>query len=125
MKNTIAMIFFLILVSRIKHLILLKKCVIKLRLKHNKKYFSIYYKCVTLKVCTIPPDMALLLASVFRTLSFHEDCEMFYFYRYLDLLKDKTQYPCLIDSAGTVISFPPITNSNNTKVLNISDQPGG
>lgn len=37
-------------------------------------------------------------------------------HKYLDLLRDKTQYPCLLDSAGTVISFPPITNSNNTKI---------
>ena len=36
--------------------------------------------------------------------------------RYLDLLANKTQYPCLGDAAGTVISFPPITNSNSTKV---------
>ncbi|XP_062607398.1 leucine-rich repeat-containing protein 47-like isoform X1 [Saccostrea cucullata] len=37
-------------------------------------------------------------------------------HKYLDLLKDKIQYPCLLDCTGAVISFPPITNSNNTKI---------
>ena len=41
---------------------------------------------------------------------------MFYYDRYLDLLKDKVQYPCLVDGEGHVISFPPITNSDKTKV---------
>jgi len=36
--------------------------------------------------------------------------------RYLELLKGKQLYPCLVDSAGVVISFPPITNSDVTKV---------
>ncbi|KAL5017258.1 hypothetical protein ScPMuIL_006847 [Solemya velum] len=36
--------------------------------------------------------------------------------RYLDLLKDKVQYPCLLDADGHVISFPPITNSDKTKI---------
>ena len=39
------------------------------------------------------------------------------FSRYLYLLTDKTQYPCLLDGEGTVISFPPITNSDKTKVI--------
>ena len=38
------------------------------------------------------------------------------FSRYLDLLNRKTHYPCLVDSDGKVISFPPITNSDVTKV---------
>ena len=37
-------------------------------------------------------------------------------FRYLDLLSDKTQYPCLVDGEASVISFPPITNSDKTKV---------
>lgn len=37
-------------------------------------------------------------------------------HKYLELLKGKTLYPCLVDSSGVVISFPPITNSDVTKV---------
>ncbi|XP_069136167.1 leucine-rich repeat-containing protein 47-like [Argopecten irradians] len=37
-------------------------------------------------------------------------------HQYLDLLKDKVQYPCLLDGDGEVISFPPITNSEKTKI---------
>ncbi|XP_033747381.1 leucine-rich repeat-containing protein 47-like [Pecten maximus] len=37
-------------------------------------------------------------------------------HQYLDLLKDKVQYPCLLDGEGDVISFPPITNSDKTKI---------
>ncbi|XP_076107801.1 leucine-rich repeat-containing protein 47-like [Mytilus galloprovincialis] len=37
-------------------------------------------------------------------------------HKYLDLLKDKVQYPCLVDGEGHVISFPPITNSDKTKI---------
>ncbi|XP_035229535.1 leucine-rich repeat-containing protein 47-like [Stegodyphus dumicola] len=37
-------------------------------------------------------------------------------HKYLYLLKDKQLYPCLTDSSGTVISFPPITNSDATKI---------
>ncbi|XP_046548902.1 leucine-rich repeat-containing protein 47-like isoform X1 [Haliotis rubra] len=37
-------------------------------------------------------------------------------HKYLDLLKDKVQYPCLLDGDGHVISFPPITNSDKTKI---------
>uniref|UniRef100_A0A0B7A6W0 B3/B4 tRNA-binding domain-containing protein n=2 Tax=Arion vulgaris TaxID=1028688 RepID=A0A0B7A6W0_9EUPU len=37
-------------------------------------------------------------------------------HKYLDLLKDKSHYPCLRDADGDVISFPPITNSEKTKV---------
>ena len=47
---------------------------------------------------------------------FHQSQTVFYFDRYLDLLKDKVQYPCLVDGEGHVISFPPITNSDKTKV---------
>lgn len=36
--------------------------------------------------------------------------------RYLYLLEGKPRYPCLQDSSGKVISFPPITNSDDTKV---------
>lgn len=38
-------------------------------------------------------------------------------HKYLLLLKGKQRYPCLTDSAGVVISFPPITNSDNSKVI--------
>ncbi|XP_063173771.1 leucine-rich repeat-containing protein 47 [Candoia aspera] len=37
-------------------------------------------------------------------------------YRYLQLLDGKESYPCLVDSEGTIISFPPITNSERTKL---------
>ena len=37
-------------------------------------------------------------------------------HKYLLLLKGKQRYPCLIDSSNKVISFPPITNSELTKV---------
>lgn len=36
--------------------------------------------------------------------------------RYLHLLDGKENYPCLVDAEGDVISFPPITNSEKTKV---------
>ncbi|ELT93616.1 hypothetical protein CAPTEDRAFT_180705 [Capitella teleta] len=36
-------------------------------------------------------------------------------HKYLELLKGKAMYPCLIDEAG-IISFPPITNCDNSKV---------
>ncbi|XP_072210093.1 leucine-rich repeat-containing protein 47 [Excalfactoria chinensis] len=37
-------------------------------------------------------------------------------HKYLQLLDGKDNYPCLVDAEGTVISFPPITNSEKTKV---------
>uniref|UniRef100_A0A8C9HEH2 Leucine-rich repeat-containing protein 47 n=1 Tax=Piliocolobus tephrosceles TaxID=591936 RepID=A0A8C9HEH2_9PRIM len=37
-------------------------------------------------------------------------------HRYLHLLDGKENYPCLVDADGDVISFPPITNSEKTKV---------
>ncbi|XP_036918003.1 leucine-rich repeat-containing protein 47 [Sturnira hondurensis] len=37
-------------------------------------------------------------------------------HRYLHLLDGKEQYPCLLDAEGDVISFPPITNSEKTKI---------
>ncbi|XP_064620872.1 leucine-rich repeat-containing protein 47-like [Lineus longissimus] len=37
-------------------------------------------------------------------------------HKYLDLLKDKPLYPCLVDGEDTVISFPPITNCEKTKI---------
>ncbi|XP_046963954.1 leucine-rich repeat-containing protein 47-like [Vanessa cardui] len=37
-------------------------------------------------------------------------------HKYLYLLEGKPKYPCLEDSAGRVISFPPITNSDDTKM---------
>ncbi|ELK38583.1 Leucine-rich repeat-containing protein 47 [Myotis davidii] len=37
-------------------------------------------------------------------------------HRYLHLLDGKEQYPCLLDTDGDVISFPPITNSEKTKI---------
>lgn len=36
--------------------------------------------------------------------------------RYLQLLDGKDNYPCLVDAEGVVISFPPITNSEKTKI---------
>ncbi|NXD82282.1 LRC47 protein, partial [Halcyon senegalensis] len=37
-------------------------------------------------------------------------------HRYLQLLDGKDNYPCLVDAEGVVISFPPITNSEKTKI---------
>ncbi|XP_071945755.1 leucine-rich repeat-containing protein 47-like isoform X2 [Antedon mediterranea] len=37
-------------------------------------------------------------------------------HKYLDLLKDKQLYPCLTNADDHVISFPPITNSNVSKI---------
>ncbi|XP_053307354.1 leucine-rich repeat-containing protein 47 [Spea bombifrons] len=37
-------------------------------------------------------------------------------HKYLHLLDGKENYPCLIDAENTVISFPPITNSEKTKI---------
>uniref|UniRef100_A0A8C5Q6J5 Leucine rich repeat containing 47 n=1 Tax=Leptobrachium leishanense TaxID=445787 RepID=A0A8C5Q6J5_9ANUR len=37
-------------------------------------------------------------------------------HKYLHLLDGKELYPCLIDAEDTVISFPPITNSDKTKI---------
>nr|KAF6506321.1 leucine rich repeat containing 47 [Rousettus aegyptiacus] len=37
-------------------------------------------------------------------------------HRYLHLLDGQDRYPCLVDADGDVISFPPITNSEKTKI---------
>ncbi|XP_075293632.1 leucine-rich repeat-containing protein 47 [Opisthocomus hoazin] len=37
-------------------------------------------------------------------------------HKYLQLLDGKDNYPCLMDAEGVVISFPPITNSEKTKI---------
>ncbi|XP_020731227.2 leucine-rich repeat-containing protein 47 [Odocoileus virginianus] len=37
-------------------------------------------------------------------------------HRYLHLLDGKEHYPCLVDADGDVISFPPVTNSEKTKI---------
>nr|XP_057940929.1 leucine-rich repeat-containing protein 47 [Doryrhamphus excisus] len=37
-------------------------------------------------------------------------------HKYLQLLQGKALYPCLVDAEGHVISFPPITNSEKTKI---------
>ncbi|XP_072934143.1 leucine-rich repeat-containing protein 47-like [Epargyreus clarus] len=37
-------------------------------------------------------------------------------HKYLYLLEGKPKYPCLQDASGKVISFPPITNSDDTKM---------
>ena len=37
-------------------------------------------------------------------------------HRYLDLLEGKEEFPCLLDAVGHAISFPPLTNSDKTKV---------
>lgn len=37
-------------------------------------------------------------------------------HRYLHLLDGREHYPCLVDAQGDVISFPPITNSEKTKI---------
>ncbi|XP_017578691.2 leucine-rich repeat-containing protein 47 [Pygocentrus nattereri] len=37
-------------------------------------------------------------------------------HKYLQLLDGKDHYPCLVDADGHVISFPPITNSERTKI---------
>lgn len=37
-------------------------------------------------------------------------------HKYLQILQGKAVYPCLVDGEGHVISFPPITNSEKTKI---------
>lgn len=37
-------------------------------------------------------------------------------HKYLYLLEGKPLYPCLVDHSQVVISFPPITNSDTTKI---------
>ncbi|XP_077410854.1 leucine-rich repeat-containing protein 47 [Vanacampus margaritifer] len=37
-------------------------------------------------------------------------------HKYLQLLQGKQLYPCIVDADGHVISFPPITNSEKTKI---------
>ncbi|TNN35957.1 Leucine-rich repeat-containing protein 47 [Liparis tanakae] len=37
-------------------------------------------------------------------------------HKYLQLLQGKEMYPCIVDAEGQVISFPPITNSEKTKI---------
>ncbi|XP_075882231.1 leucine-rich repeat-containing protein 47 [Nelusetta ayraudi] len=37
-------------------------------------------------------------------------------HKYLQILQGKSLYPCLVDAEGHVISFPPITNSEKTKI---------
>lgn len=55
----------------------------------------------------------MLDLSVYNVVSLN--CCIF-FYRYLQILQGKELYPCLVDAEGHVISFPPITNSDKTKV---------
>ncbi|MGH0143724.1 UNVERIFIED_CONTAM: hypothetical protein FKN15_000789 [Acipenser sinensis] len=38
-------------------------------------------------------------------------------HKYLQLLDDKENYPCVVDAEDHVISFPPITNSEKTKKM--------
>ena len=37
-------------------------------------------------------------------------------HQYLNLLAKKSEYACLKDSSGTIVSFPPITNSDGSKI---------
>lgn len=41
---------------------------------------------------------------------------MLWFYRYIHIVEKWESWPCLVDATGTVISLPPLTNSENTKV---------
>ncbi|XP_055342837.1 leucine-rich repeat-containing protein 47-like [Paramacrobiotus metropolitanus] len=38
-------------------------------------------------------------------------------HKYLNLLHEKTVYPCLLTESGTVLSLPPLTNSEKSKIL--------
>lgn len=38
-------------------------------------------------------------------------------HKYLHMVEGTPLYPCLLNKDGNVISFPPITNSDITKVL--------
>lgn len=40
-----------------------------------------------------------------------------YCFRYLHIVEPWNVWPCIEDSAGTVVSLPPITNADNTKVI--------
>jgi len=37
-------------------------------------------------------------------------------HQYLNLLDKKESFACLVEESGTVISFPPITNSDGSKI---------
>lgn len=37
-------------------------------------------------------------------------------HKYLYLIEGKSQYPCVLNSKNEVVSFPPITNSDISKV---------
>ncbi|XP_066144465.1 leucine-rich repeat-containing protein 47-like [Euwallacea fornicatus] len=43
-------------------------------------------------------------------------------HKYLYLIEGKSAYPCLVNDAGDVISFPPITNSDISKIELITKQ---
>lgn len=43
-----------------------------------------------------------------------------FFFRYLTLLENESVYPCLIDEDRVVISLPPLSNSDRTKVCLLS-----
>lgn len=56
----------------------------------------------------MPKQPCLLFAVLMSTALF--------FYRYLYLLTGKRQFACVMDSENRVISLPPLTNSDITKV---------
>lgn len=43
-------------------------------------------------------------------------------HKYLQLLDGKSLYPCLMDAEGRVVSFPPITNSEHTKISKMTSE---
>ncbi|CAJ1055516.1 leucine-rich repeat-containing protein 47 [Xyrichtys novacula] len=43
-------------------------------------------------------------------------------HKYLQILQGKSLYPCLVDAEGHVISFPPITNSEKTKIKKTTEE---
>ncbi|XP_043532254.1 leucine-rich repeat-containing protein 47 isoform X2 [Chiloscyllium plagiosum] len=43
-------------------------------------------------------------------------------HKYLQLLNGKENFPCLVDAEDHVISFPPITNSDKTKIRKTTSQ---
>ena len=44
---------------------------------------------------------------------------LFLSHRFLDLLEGSNVYPCLLSEDNKVLSLPPVTNSDITKVCNI------
>ncbi len=76
----------------------------------NKIRFPLFYKAVNSKFSFIPLDFTRVM-TVEEILREHPKGKKFAF-----ILEGKDRYPMIIDSDGDAISFPPIINSEKTRV---------